>query len=119
MIPYFHGSHLFCLKDNKLLNIQNFLLTPIKVSSGVPQEDHVSPLLFLLFINDILSVLKHSKMLLLADDNKIYITVTSINDTLKLQSDFNYFCKWCLNNGMKLNLNKCSIITFSYKKKYF
>ncbi|VVC28305.1 Reverse transcriptase domain [Cinara cedri] len=76
----------------QIVNNTNFLSTPIKASSGLPQGDHISPLLFLLYINDISTVLKHSNILLFADDAKMYKTVTSINDTLDLQSDLNYFC---------------------------
>jgi len=54
--------------------------------------------------------------LLLADDAKIYKTIESMNDSLELQSDLDNFCNWCSDNGMELNLNKCSIITFSHKK---
>lgn len=46
----------------------------IQVSSGVPQDDNISPLLFLLFINDISSILKNSKILQVADDTKMYKT---------------------------------------------
>lgn len=114
MIRSCRGSHLFYLKDNKSSN--NFLSTPIHVSSGVPQGDHISPLLFLLFINDVSSILNHSKILLFADDAKIYKNIQSLNDSLELQSNLDNFCNWCSDNGMELNLNKCSVITFSQKK---
>lgn len=39
-----------------------------------------------------------------------------LNDALHLQSDFDIFCNWCTDNGMDLNFDKCSVITFSYKK---
>lgn len=80
------------------------------------RRDHISPLLFLLFINDTSSILKHSKILLLADDAIIHITFKSKNDALELQSDLNNHRNWCIDNGMELNLYKFSVITFSYKK---
>lgn len=48
---------------------------PIQVFSGVSPGDYISPLLFLIFINDISSILKHTKILLLADDAKMYKTI--------------------------------------------
>jgi hypothetical protein len=55
-------------------------------------------------------------LLLFADDAKIFKTINSESDTKLLQSDLNYFHIWCINNGMELNVNKCTTISFSYKK---
>jgi len=109
---------IFCTTDYKLIIIKydTFLFIPNHVNSGVPQGDYISSLLFVLFIIDINSVIKHSYIFLLADDTKIYITINSINDDLKLQSDLDNFCSWCLQNGMESNISKCSVITFSRKK---
>lgn len=56
MILFSHGFYLFHQKDYKLLSMVIFYLLPL------PQRDHISPLLFLLFINDTTSMLKHSNM---------------------------------------------------------
>lgn len=43
----------------------------INVSSGVPQGDQLSPLLFSIFINDMTKMFKYSNKMLLADDTKL------------------------------------------------
>jgi len=44
----------------------------------VPQGRHLGPLLFTLFINDLSSIITHSRMLMYADDVKLCL---SYNDT--------------------------------------
>lgn len=85
----------------------------VTVTSGVPQGSHIGPLLFSIFINDISSCLNDCKFLLYADDLKIYRTVTSLNDALKIQTALDHLVKYCKLNYLILNVNKCNQITFS------
>ncbi|CAH2084629.1 unnamed protein product [Euphydryas editha] len=45
------------------------------------------------------------------------VLVDSERDALLLQSDINELLDWFKNNGMELNINKCSQITFTRKNK--
>lgn len=60
----------------------------ITPNSSVPQGSIVSPLLFALFINDLPPLIK-SKILLFADDLKIFIKINNLEDALQLQRDTN------------------------------
>ena len=84
-------------------------------TSGVPQGSNLGPLLFLLFINDLSDVIDHNK-LLYADDLKIFTSITSFKDCYDLQQDLNELQKWCVNNKLNLNINKCRIVTFTKKQ---
>lgn len=89
------------------------------ISSGVPQGGHLSPLLFILFTNTISNYLSTSKVLLFADDIKIYLKISSLSDCIQLQSDLDSFCKWTQRVGLNLNLNKCHFMCFSRKRVPF
>jgi hypothetical protein len=84
----------------------------INVTSGVPQGSHLGPLLFVLFINDLPNVIKNSKILLFADDAKIYKSLDTPADCVKLQEDFNNLSTWCNKNDLSINISKCNILTF-------
>jgi len=73
-------------------------------------------LLFSLFINDIVKVLKYSECLLLADDTKLFKKINCIEDSNNIQIDLENFYKWYRENGMTLNINKCSTVSYSFKK---
>jgi hypothetical protein len=85
------------------------------VKSGVPQNSTLGPLLFNVFINDTCNSIHNSRYLLFADDLKIYRTIINVDDCKLLQHDINLVHNWCLVNGMKINLRKPTITSFSRK----
>ena len=88
----------------------------ISATSGVPQGSHLGPLLFILAIDDVNLVLKKAKVLIYADDMKIYSTIRSSRDAKSLQDDLDRFSTWCSNSNLKLNVGKCEFTRF-YRNK--
>ena len=55
------------------------------------------------------------QFLLYADDLKLYLRIKSIEDCIKLQKDTQILTKWCDDNKLELNIDKCKIFTFNLK----
>jgi len=100
----------------KVFGIKSKLFSP---SSGVPQGGSSITPSFYLFINSVLRVLHHCRILCFADDIKLYMRVSTFDDCLKLQTDFDSFYVWSSSLGLSLNLSKCQVFTFGRIKSHF
>lgn len=85
------------------------------VSSGVPQGAGLSPLLFLIFINDLPTNIQ-TKLRLFANDCVIYSPIHNFENSTKLQQDLDTVALWCQDSSMPLNLTKCKSMSFSRKR---
>lgn len=98
--------------------LNNVASSPITVSSGVPQGSVLGPLLFLIYINDIVELIT-SPIKLFADDCVIYREITTEDDIDTLQTDLDKVAIWCKKWNMNLNIKKCSSVSFSKKLSKF
>jgi len=81
---------------------------------GLPQGTIISPLLFSIMINDLPTVCTAAnKIIIYADDSNMIISET-IKENLVARSReaVNEMHKWCLNNGIILNINKTQLMQF-------
>jgi hypothetical protein len=77
------------------------------VRCGVPQGSIIGPLLFILFYNDFSSCLKHSEVIIYADDTVIIVPGKDITIIeTRLSADMKRIYEWCLENELILNLSK-------------
>lgn len=85
------------------------------VPTGVPQGSHLGPLLFALYVNDLIDTVEELGVScsVYADDAKLYLPIWCPADQAKLQAAVNVVDDWCIRNGMILNPSKCVSITFS------
>ena len=92
-----------------------------KVVSGVPQGTVLGPILFLIYIDDLESAMKHSVLRIFADDSKIIKTVQNKEDHEMLQEDIDNAIKWSTQNNMELNKKKFQLLQYGKNNdfKYF
>jgi hypothetical protein len=81
-----------------------------KIISGVPQGTVLGPILFILFINDLESCVKNSKVRFFADDTRVCKQISSEVDTGELQADLDNIILWSKQNNMKLHEDKFELI---------
>ena len=72
----------------------------------------MGPLLFIRFVYDLVNNFQFARVLIYADDVKLYSIINSPADASKLQSDFDCVVSWSKINNINLNVNKCKVISF-------
>ena len=88
------------------------------LSLGVPQGSILGPLLFLIYIDDIVKVIRNGKVIMYADDTTLHVSGTSLHDIqLKLQEDLNEISKWIKDNRLQLNVDKTKLMIIGSKQR--
>ena len=89
----------------------------VENKNGTPQRSVISPLLFLIMINDLPECIKGSEVSLFADDSCLFKSGRRLDAITKsLQTDLNNLAEWCEKNGFKISMEKTVAVLFTHRK---
>ena len=92
------------------VNIDNFKSSTELINHGVPQGSVLGPLLFNLYINDIVNV-GDAKKILFADDAVFYVTERSLEMCIvKIKQLIKELTEWLKNNKLVANVKKTKLM---------
>ena len=120
------GDKLCSLLENYLSNrkqktrLHNGLSDLKPINIGVPQGSTVGPIMFIIYINDLIKVLDNAKALMYADDTVIYCSSNCNRAVRKvMQRNLDSVEKWFQTNRLSLNVSKTKLMTFmsDHKRK--
>jgi len=86
----------------------------ISVNNGLPQGSVLAPILFLVYINDIVKALEYCDIKLFADDALLFVSAPDPVVALeKIQIDLNNLYHWLCENKMKINIDKTKFMVLN------
>jgi len=94
----------------------------LDMTIGVPQGSILGPLLFNIFINDLLLHFRETNVGICnyADDNTVYASGKSVSEVKqKLESSLAFMSDWFKENNFQLNADECQFIVFGNKRDEF
>lgn len=106
----------FLTKRRQSVHINGECSSWRNVKSGVPQGSVLGPLLFLIYVDDVMVKL-NCNIAMFADDIKIWHEIRDINDSIRFQQNINELLiwskKWCLD----FNISKCVVLQLNKKEE--
>ena len=99
----------------QFVSINNCHSNLLSVESGVPQGSILSPLLFIMFMNDLPNSITDSEALLFADDTKCFRHIKTPPDKQLLKRDLDNLFSWSTSSNLHFTSSKSCHLSLNWK----
>lgn len=101
---------------NQYVLFNNTLSNSLQIMCGVPQGSILGPLLFLLYINDIVNISTSLLPILFADDTNLFLRGSNVDDLFAtVNCEMKKLLEWVNVNKLSLNITKTQYMIFKNK----
>lgn len=102
------------LKDRyQVVRIREEISSPLKITSGVPQGSTLGPLLFLIYVNELLNLKITGRIYSFADDTSVLFSANNKSELIKkINDDLRILTVWFVRHKLYPNLKKTKIISY-------
>ena len=116
--PSLRLLHSYLSNRMQRTKIGSFFSSWLEIILGVPQGSILGPLLFNIFINDLLFVIQKTHICNFADDNTIYSSASSTEEVISsLKHDLNHVLSWFSSNQLVANPEKFQMMLLGTNEK--
>jgi ribonucleases P/MRP protein subunit RPP40 len=103
--------------ESQKVSLNGIFSNSVPVSSGVPQGSVLGRVLFLIYINDLASVISDDvKCVMFANDVKLYKGISCENDLKIIQATLNKIYDWCNCKLWQINLSPKNALLYTLGK---
>ncbi len=96
------------------VRVQSFKSAALSLSTGLPQESNLGPLLFTLYINDLPSVCSDVSVQMYADDTVVYVHGSNVSQVAeKITNSMVNITAWLKHSCLQLNTSKTVAMFFT------
>ena len=89
-----------------------------KITCGVPQGSILGPLLFILYVNDMINCSKLLHFILFADDTNLFYSSSNYKDLIDVVNiELGNLSEWFRTNKLSLNIAKTNYVLFGNRRK--
>ena len=105
--------HSYLVGRSQRVRIHDAISDALVLKYGVPQGSILGPVLFTIYVNDLLSVPTHCKSACYVDDSKLYLSFPSSDISTaidNLNADLESVSRWCCKNSLLINPDKTKVL---------